>query len=69
MTVLQGKHTTVLEMEFCVLDFSLVTDSVFRWGIQMGLLMGLVKGLVMGLVMGLGLLILSVPLLVLVLVQ
>ena len=30
MTVQQGKHTTVLEMEFCVLDFCLVTDSVYR---------------------------------------
>ena len=30
MTVQQGKHTTVLEMEFCVLDFYLVTDSVYR---------------------------------------
>ena len=30
MTVQQGKHTTVLEMEFCVLDFCLVTDSVYN---------------------------------------
>ena len=30
ITVLQGKHTTVLEMEFCVLDFLTVTDSPFR---------------------------------------
>ena len=30
MTVQQGKHTTVLEMEFCVLDFCHVTDSVYR---------------------------------------
>ena len=30
MTVQQGKHTTVLEMEFCALDFCLVTDPVYR---------------------------------------
>ena len=30
MTVLQGKHTTVLEMEFCVVDFITQTDSPWR---------------------------------------
>ena len=25
-----GKHTTVLEMEFCVVDFCLVTDTVYK---------------------------------------
>lgn len=30
ITVLQGKHTTVLEMEFCVVDFVLVTDSPYK---------------------------------------
>ena len=30
MTVLQGKHTTVIEMEFCVVDFVSQTDSPWR---------------------------------------
>ncbi|XP_023338537.1 syntaxin-binding protein 5 [Eurytemora carolleeae] len=30
ITVMQGKNVTVLEMEFCVLDFLLITDSVYR---------------------------------------
>merc|ERR1719425_72749 len=30
ITVLQGKHTTVLEMEFCVIDFVLVTDTPYK---------------------------------------
>lgn len=30
ITVMQGKNVTVLEMEFCVLDFILLTDSVHR---------------------------------------
>jgi len=29
ITVMQGKNVTVLEMEFCVLDFILITDTVF----------------------------------------
>ncbi|CAB4069147.1 STXBP5 [Lepeophtheirus salmonis] len=31
VTVLQGKTTTLLEMEYCVIDFIIVTDSCYRF--------------------------------------
>ena len=30
ITLMHGKHTTVLEMEFCVLDSTTLTDSPYR---------------------------------------
>ena len=30
ITVMHGKNTTVLEMEFCVLDFTTLTDRFFH---------------------------------------
>ena len=30
ITLMHGKNTTVLEMEFCVLDFATLTDSPYR---------------------------------------
>lgn len=30
ITVVHGKNTTVLEMEFCVLDFTTLTDRFYR---------------------------------------
>ena len=30
MTLMQGKETTILEMEFCVVDFELVVDTVYK---------------------------------------
>ena len=30
MTIMQGKNTTVLEMDYCVLDFILVTDTPYQ---------------------------------------